>query len=207
MPLTWCFQFHAHFVFQPFMSCYFGKQCPCYLFSTIPSIPYILVLNVLSLSRVLLFVTPWTVAHQAPPSMGFSRQEYWLLLLSRFSHVWLCYPIDGSPVLLPSPNACLALSNLCSLGMAVSSVPGVLQTPYDSWYLSRALCLIPGQAFQLLLTFNLCSNARLLFQSVWALFWRNSIADRILKRFTVKPKLIFICTLIGYKDFNFWKHF
>ena len=22
-------------------------------------------------------VTPWTVAHQAPPSMGFSRQEYW----------------------------------------------------------------------------------------------------------------------------------
>ena len=23
------------------------------------------------------FSTPWTVAHQAPPSMGFSRQEYW----------------------------------------------------------------------------------------------------------------------------------
>jgi len=29
------------------------------------------------LGRVQLFVTPWTVAHQAPPSMGFSRQEYW----------------------------------------------------------------------------------------------------------------------------------
>ena len=29
------------------------------------------------LSRVWLFVTPWTAAHQAPPSMGFSRQEYW----------------------------------------------------------------------------------------------------------------------------------
>ena len=29
-----------------------------------------------SLSRVWLFATPWTVAHQAPPSMGFSRQEY-----------------------------------------------------------------------------------------------------------------------------------
>ena len=27
--------------------------------------------------RVQLFGTPWTVAHQAPPSMGFSRQEYW----------------------------------------------------------------------------------------------------------------------------------
>ena len=30
-----------------------------------------------SLSLVELFVTPWTVAHQAPPSMGFSMQEYW----------------------------------------------------------------------------------------------------------------------------------
>ena len=29
------------------------------------------------LSCVRLFVTPWTVAHQAPLSMGFSRQEYW----------------------------------------------------------------------------------------------------------------------------------
>ena len=28
-------------------------------------------------SSVWLFVTPWTVAHQAPLSMGFSRQEYW----------------------------------------------------------------------------------------------------------------------------------
>ena len=33
--------------------------------------------KVKSLSRVWLFVTPWTVAYQAPPSMGFSRQEYW----------------------------------------------------------------------------------------------------------------------------------
>ena len=30
-----------------------------------------------SLSRVRLFTTLWTVAHEAPPSMGFSRQEYW----------------------------------------------------------------------------------------------------------------------------------
>ena len=29
------------------------------------------------LSHVRLFATPWTVAYQAPPSMGFSRQEYW----------------------------------------------------------------------------------------------------------------------------------
>ena len=33
--------------------------------------------KVKSLSRVGLLATPWTTAHQAPPSMGFSRQEYW----------------------------------------------------------------------------------------------------------------------------------
>ena len=33
--------------------------------------------KVKSLSRVQLFATPWTVARQAPLSMGFSRQEYW----------------------------------------------------------------------------------------------------------------------------------
>ena len=34
-------------------------------------------MKVKSLSRVRLFATPWTVAYQAPPSMGFSRQECW----------------------------------------------------------------------------------------------------------------------------------
>ena len=34
-------------------------------------------MNVYSLSRVRLFTTPWTAAYQAPPSMGFARQEYW----------------------------------------------------------------------------------------------------------------------------------
>ena len=33
--------------------------------------------KVKSLSRAQLLATPWTAAHQAPPSMGFSRQEYW----------------------------------------------------------------------------------------------------------------------------------
>ena len=30
-----------------------------------------------SLSCIQLLATPWTAAYQAPPSMGFSRQEYW----------------------------------------------------------------------------------------------------------------------------------
>ena len=33
--------------------------------------------KVKSLSHVRLLATPWTAAHQAPPSMGFSRQQYW----------------------------------------------------------------------------------------------------------------------------------
>ena len=33
--------------------------------------------EVKSLSCIRLFATPWTVAYHAPPSMGFSRQEYW----------------------------------------------------------------------------------------------------------------------------------
>ena len=44
--------------------------------------------KVKSLSRVQLLATPWSAAHQAPPSMGFSRQEYW-------SGVPLPSPING----------------------------------------------------------------------------------------------------------------
>ena len=44
-----------------------------YLDSTLPKVK----VKVTSLSCVRLFVTPWTVAYQAPPYMGFSRQEYW----------------------------------------------------------------------------------------------------------------------------------
>ena len=34
-------------------------------------------MKVNSLSRIRLFATSWTAVYQAPPSMGFSRQEYW----------------------------------------------------------------------------------------------------------------------------------
>ena len=45
------------------MGCHFLLQC--------------MKVKVKSLSCVQLLATPWTVAYQAPPSMGFSRQEYW----------------------------------------------------------------------------------------------------------------------------------
>ena len=42
-----------------------------------PSLLYFLSREVKSLSCVRLSATPWTVTYQAPPSMGFSRQESW----------------------------------------------------------------------------------------------------------------------------------
>ena len=38
---------------------------------------WLLLLLLSRFSRVRLLATPWTAAHQGPPSMGFSRQEYW----------------------------------------------------------------------------------------------------------------------------------
>ena len=55
--------------------------------------------KVKSLSCVWLFTTPWTAAHQAPPSMGFSRQEYW----SRVPSPSPNYPYNWY-LLLPSGN-------------------------------------------------------------------------------------------------------
>ena len=67
-------------------------------------------------SRVQLLATPWTTAYQAPPSMGFSRQEYW----------------SGVP--LPSPGLSLWLRNKESACNAVatrnvSSIPGFRRSP------------------------------------------------------------------------------
>ena len=48
--------------------------------------------KVKSLSRVRLLATPWTAAHQAPPSIGFSKQEYWSgLPLPSLKFIWACH--------------------------------------------------------------------------------------------------------------------
>ena len=60
--------------------------------------------EVKSLSPVRLFATPWTVAHQAPLSMGFSRHEYWS---------GLPFPPPGD---LPDPG--IRLSSLMRLALA-----------------------------------------------------------------------------------------
>ena len=64
-----------------------------------------------SLSRVRLLATPWTAAYQAPPSIGFSRHEYW----------------SGVP--LPSPELELegSLSRVATIG-AVCRVNALCET-------------------------------------------------------------------------------
>jgi len=66
--------------------------------------------KVKSLSHVRLVATPWTATYQAPPSMGFSRQEYWSGLplpspkLPETSVNFYCQMM-GERTYLPSPSA------------------------------------------------------------------------------------------------------
>ena len=59
-------------------------------------------MKVKSLSRVWHLATPWTAAYQAPPSMGFSRQEYWSGVPCLLRN-WSSVPIKKCPF-HPPPN-------------------------------------------------------------------------------------------------------
>ena len=72
---------------------------------------YTLLIVVWSLSCVWLFAIPWTVARQAPLSVGFSRQEYWSGLPS------------PSPGDLPDPGIKPATPTLAS-GFFITEPPG-----------------------------------------------------------------------------------
>ena len=77
-----------------------------------------------SLSRVPLLATPWTAAHQAPPSMGLSRQEYWsgVPLLSPVicTHIHVPRASQGALVVKYPPAK-------AGDGRDAGSVPGSLQ--------------------------------------------------------------------------------
>ena len=98
------------------------------------------------LSLVRLFVTPWTTAYQAPPSTGFSRQEYWsgMPLLSP------CNTLVGSEYCLLSllgdsnftshrlrtsevAQSCLTLWDPRDYSLPDSSIQGILQARVPEW--------------------------------------------------------------------------
>ena len=71
---------------EPYTNCIFPSSL------TLSWIKKLLPLLLSCFSRVRLCATPWTAAHQAPPSMEFSRQEYWS---------GLRFPLPGD---LPNPG-------------------------------------------------------------------------------------------------------
>ena len=79
--------------------------------------------KVKSLSRVRLFDTSWTAASQAPPSMGFSRQEYW----SGVPSSSLAKPIAAVAAATKSLQSCPTLCDLIDGSPPGSPVPGILQ--------------------------------------------------------------------------------
>ena len=110
---------------------------------------------VLSLfSHVGLFVTPWTVARQAPLSMGFSRQEYWSGLP--------CPP----PRHLPWPRDLTPLCCISCLAGKIFTTEPPGKPPYQ-WYISAFLS---SQLETLLSQVSPRTTATLIIQYTWHLY-------------------------------------
>ena len=77
-------------------------------------------------SHAQLFTTPWTAAYQAPPPMGFSRQEHW-------SRVPLPSPISISAAAAKSLQSCPTLCDPMECSLPGSSIHGIFQARVLEW--------------------------------------------------------------------------
>ena len=113
--------------------------------------------KVKSLSRVQLLLTPWTAAYKAPPSMRFSRQEYW----------------SGVP--LPSPFLDLELVNCGSWDFLVfvNCVSQFLITDFFG-YRSICFCISPSWWF-----FSLANTSTDLIGLRWLFHPREGIPSLV----------------------------
>ena len=110
-------------------------------------------------SCVRLCVTPWTAAHQAPPSRGFSRQEHW-------SGLPFPSPMYESKSESKVAQSCLTLRNPMDCSPPGSSVHGIFQARVLEWG-SIAFSEIVAGALQIQVL-------------LWGIFWKLkkfSIAD------------------------------
>ena len=96
-------------------------------------------MKVKSLSRARLLATPWTAAHQAPPSLGFSRREHW-------SELPFPSPMHESEVTQSCPTLCNPMD--CSL--PGSSILGIFQARVLEWF-AIAFSIKEGRYVQILL--------------------------------------------------------
>ena len=91
------------------------------------SLSVLLLLLLLSLfSRVWLCATPQTAAHQASPSLGFSRQEHW----SRLPSLLQCMKVKSESEVAQS---CPTLSDLMDCSPPVSSIHEIFQARVLEW--------------------------------------------------------------------------
>ena len=77
-------------------------------------------------SRVRLCATPETVAHQAPPSLGFSRQEHW----SGLPFLLQCMKVRSESQVAQS---CPTLSDPMDCSLPGSSIHGIFQARVLEW--------------------------------------------------------------------------
>ena len=81
------------------------------------------------LSHVRVLATPWTAAYQAPPSMGFFRQEYWSVVLLPSLHNMVAAAAAAAKTLQSS----LTLCNPIDSSPPGSTIPGILQARMLEW--------------------------------------------------------------------------
>ena len=96
--------------------------------NTVPSIfSYAILLLLLSrFSHIRLCATPYTAAHQAPPSLGFSRQEHW-------SGLPFPSPMHESEKSNEVAQSCQTLSDPMDCSLPGSSVHGIFQARVLEW--------------------------------------------------------------------------
>ena len=129
-----------------------------------------------SLSWVRLLATPWTAAYQAPPAMGFSRQEYWSgvplptpirryllvsLMVMQISFTLLRFLIKFSPTGLVSTDDSWLKQLLPWCQIGVFWLYHAIYICYLPFYFWKGLSHRPGTITPLLISYALIKNKEL----------------------------------------------
>ena len=110
--------------------------------------------KVKSLSCIRLFATPWTIVHQAPPSTGFSRQEYWSgvplpsprngTYISWITGGFFTTELPGKPLRVwPQTNRISHSSGICEWGTFSGPNPDTLNQKLWEWGPASCVLTIP----------------------------------------------------------------